>query len=204
MESSAALQANHRRYKERLCLLQQYGYDLKNEYRFILEKIMPLTGAILEVGTGKGYFTIELARSGRRFTSLDVSPVEQEFARLNIRYLGLEDFVDFHIADAGRLPYSQDSYDIIISVSTVHHLADPFRVLDEMARVAAPGGRILLSDFTPEGQDVINQIHLFEGKPAHKMGEFGLRDLKRYFEDKKYRVDEHQGKHQEMIVIHKP
>ena len=53
---------NHKRYLERINLYRSFGYDVEKERRFVLEKSVPLYGNILEVGTGKGYFTVELAK----------------------------------------------------------------------------------------------------------------------------------------------
>ncbi len=197
-----ALQENNERYKERLRLYQHFGYDMKKENRFIMEKTLPLARNILEVGTGKGYFTMELAQTGHRFTSLDISKIEQEYARLNICYLGLEDLVDFHLADAAQLPYATASYDIIVSVNTIHHLSLPFKVADEMARVVTKEGKLILSDFNLEGLTVLDKMHAHEGR-KHETGLFRLNDLKLYFQKKKFSVEEHRSQHQEMIVAHK-
>ena len=72
---------NHERYLERINLYKGFGYDVEKERKFILEKSMPLYGNILEVGTGKGYFALELAKEGVRFISVDISEEEQEFAK---------------------------------------------------------------------------------------------------------------------------
>jgi 2-polyprenyl-3-methyl-5-hydroxy-6-metoxy-1,4-benzoquinol methylase len=68
---------NHQRYLERVALYQQYGYDIDKERSFIIEKSRSLSGNILEAGTGKGYFSLVLAREGFNFTSFDISAEEQ-------------------------------------------------------------------------------------------------------------------------------
>ena len=55
---------NHKIYLERINFYKKFGYDVGEERKFILEKAYPLYGDILEVGTGKGYFTVELAKEG--------------------------------------------------------------------------------------------------------------------------------------------
>ncbi|HUP01663.1 MAG TPA: methyltransferase domain-containing protein [Gemmatimonadota bacterium] len=49
-------------------------------------------------------------------------------------------------ADARQLPFAEDAFDLVVSNSLLHHLADPTAVLDEIARVVRPGGRVLLRD----------------------------------------------------------
>ena len=79
---------NHKRYLERINFFKSFGYDIEEERNFILDKAQPLYGDILEVGIGKGYFTVTLAKEGYKFTTIDISEEEQQFARLNIRYFG--------------------------------------------------------------------------------------------------------------------
>lgn len=93
---------NHYRYLERKALHQKFGYDVEKERAFIIEKARPISGKILEAGTGKGYFTLALVQEGFCFTSFDISEVEQKYARLNLMYYGLEQQVHFDIADAER------------------------------------------------------------------------------------------------------
>jgi len=67
---------NHARYLERKKLYRKYGVDIDRERKFILEKAKPVSGNILEVGTGKGHFALVLAKEGYQFTSVDISEEE--------------------------------------------------------------------------------------------------------------------------------
>lgn len=49
-------------------------------------------------------------------------------------------------ADACRLPFPDGAFDLVISNSLLHHLADPSPVLDEIARVAGREGCVLIRD----------------------------------------------------------
>jgi ubiquinone/menaquinone biosynthesis C-methylase UbiE len=49
-------------------------------------------------------------------------------------------------ADARRLPFPDGAFDLVISNSVLHHLADPTPLLDEIARVAGEPGRVLVRD----------------------------------------------------------
>ena len=55
-------------------------------------------------------------------------------------------------ASGTALPFADDGFDLVLSVATLHHIADPGdvrRTLAEMVRVARPGGRILVWDHNP-------------------------------------------------------
>jgi len=58
------------------------------------------------------------------------------------------DFRVFRLGPQGerRLPFDDASFDLVTCNSTLHHLADPLGLLNEMARVARPGGAVLLRD----------------------------------------------------------
>ncbi|MBI3182470.1 MAG: class I SAM-dependent methyltransferase [Myxococcales bacterium] len=46
---------------------------------------------------------------------------------------------------SGPLPYAEGSFDLVLSMDVVEHLAEPLRHLREAARVLRPGGRLLLT-----------------------------------------------------------
>jgi len=160
----------HNRFLERVALYKEYGYDIEKERFFIIEKARPVSGTILEAGTGKGYFTLALAREGFVFTSFDVSDEEQKYARLNLTYHGLEDRVHFDIADAECLPYNDDSFNVIFAVNMIHHLSSVRNVFDEFIRILSPRGKIILSDFNDRGFDLLDEIHARDGRKHEVTG----------------------------------
>ncbi|MBL7068318.1 MAG: class I SAM-dependent methyltransferase [Candidatus Omnitrophica bacterium] len=192
---------NHKRYLERMNFYKDFGYDVEKERKFILEKSYPLFGDILEVGTGKGYFTVELAREGYDFVSVDVSSEEQEFARLNIKYFGFEKFVDFRIENAESLSFGNSSFDIVFSINTVHHLTNPVKVTEELIRITTPEGKIVLSDFTEDGLKIIDKIHASEGK-VHEAGRISLSNVGDYLEERRFGVERHRDKFQEVLIAY--
>ncbi len=190
---------NHKRYLERINFYKRFGYDFEKERKFILEKTRPLVGSILEVGTGKGYFTLELAKEGYSFTSVDISDEEQKLARLNIKYFGLDKKVDFRIENAEHLSFEDRSFDIIFSINTIHHLANPLKVIDELTRIVTSEGKIILSDFSPEGLKVIDKIHASEGR-KHEAGKINLKDIEGYLSHKNFRLEKHRSEFQEILI----
>jgi ubiquinone/menaquinone biosynthesis C-methylase UbiE len=164
---------NRSRFLERVALYKEYGYDLEKERLFIIEKVRQVSGAILEAGTGKGYFTVALAREGFAFTSFDISEEEQKYARLNLMYYTLEDRVSFDIADAECLPYNDNSFNIIFSVNMIHHLSSVRKVCDEFIRILSPQGKIILSDFNDKGFALLDEIHALDGRKHEVTGTIG-------------------------------
>ena len=193
---------NHQRYSERKKLYQTYGFDIDGERKFVFGKAKPLYGDILEVGTGKGHFALTLAKEGYKFISVDVSKEEQDIARLNLRYYGLENSVDFRIENAENLNFENKSFDIIFSINTIHHLKNPFKIMDEFIRVISFEGKIIISDFTNEGFEMIDKIHAVDGR-KHEKANITLNDIKEYFKSKKFKVNQYKSKFQETLTVYK-
>jgi ubiquinone/menaquinone biosynthesis C-methylase UbiE len=190
---------NHKLYTRRVEFYRSYGYDLEQERDFILDKSLPLSGNILEIGTGKGHFALSLAKRGFSFTSVDISAQEQAIARLNLEYFHLEKQADFRIEDARRLGFPDKSFDSILSINTFHHLQNPLQALNEILRLLRPSGKIVLSDFTEKGLDIINRCHMSEGKVHDYFGSnLGL--ARNFFIDKDFSIEEFQSNVQAVLI----
>jgi 27-O-demethylrifamycin SV methyltransferase len=164
-----------------------------------LSKLSLLRGNILEAGTGKGHFALALAKAGYSFVTFDISAQEQHFARLNITHFGFEKQVDFRIENGEHTSFSDGSFDAIFSVNVLHHLSRPYQVVDEFVRVLSPCGKIVLADFTKKGFDMMEKIHASQGN-AHEAGSVTLDDVKKYFLEKHFIVNEAQTDYQRVLV----
>jgi SAM-dependent methyltransferase len=99
----------------------------------------------LEIGSGTGYFSLNLLRAGviGHATCSDISPGMLESLAENARELGL--YVRTRPADAERLPFADASFDLVLGHAVLHHIPDLPRAFAEFARVLAPGGTILFA-----------------------------------------------------------
>jgi ubiquinone/menaquinone biosynthesis C-methylase UbiE len=192
---------NHKRYLERKALYKSFGFDIEKERALIIEKAQPVCGEILEAGTGKGHFALELAKAGYHFTTFDISETEQNFARLNLRYFGLDKQVDFRIEDGESLSFEDKSFDVIFSVNTLHHLTNPHKVIDELLRVLSFEGKLVLSDFTQEGLELMDRIHAREGN-KHEAGKTTLSEIGRYLIEKGFKINKASSKFQEVLIAY--
>lgn len=190
---------NHKRYLERIALYRQYGYDMDKERSFVIEKAGPVSGNILEAGTGKGYFSPALARQGLSFTTLDISAEEQWYAGLNLAYYGLTGYARFDVADLERLPYPDASYDEVFSVNTLHHLSSVERACGEMIRILSLPGKIVLADFNKNGLATVEKIHALEGR-HHELSGGTLSRAMDLLTQNGFQVDWHSGANQDVLV----
>ncbi|HPW18791.1 MAG TPA: class I SAM-dependent methyltransferase [Candidatus Aminicenantes bacterium] len=176
-----------------------YGYDTDRERDWMIERALPLGALTLETGTGKGHFTLALARRGFRVTTVDASEEEQAFARLQAERSGLAGLIEFRVGDAESLDFPDDSFDAVFSVNLLHHLSDPRRALDEMARVLAPGGKLVVSDFSDEGFRMMDELHRSEGG-RHRASPFGVEDAGRHLRGKGFAVETSRTRFQVMLT----
>jgi len=191
---------NNQKYLERKIKYKEFGYDIDYERNFIIENSQPFFGDILEVGTGKGYLTMALAKKGYRITTVDISDEEQEFAKLNINYHKLEDRVVFKTDDAEKLSFKDNSFNIVLSVNTMHHLNSPFLAVDEFIRVVDSEGKVIISDFSQDGFELIEKLHQSECK-THNRNQVMMQDIEEYILRKGFNVKKNRTKYQDILII---
>jgi ubiquinone/menaquinone biosynthesis C-methylase UbiE len=194
-----SVRENHQKYLDRIRIFKDAGCDMEFEREALLEQALPISGSILEIGTGKGHLSIALAKKGYSLISVDISQEEQEYARLNAEYYDCHDKIDFQIADAERLTFSDRSFDVIFSVNALHHFSHSYKVADEMIRVLKRTGKLIMSDFSQEGFDLVLQIHQQEGR-QHSRGSVAVNDMGKYLTAKGLIVNKHRTVFQETLI----
>jgi ubiquinone/menaquinone biosynthesis C-methylase UbiE len=99
----------------------------------------------LEIGAGTGYFTLNLMSAGLigEATCSDISPGMLRTLSENARRLHLS--VHTESADAERLPFAAESFDLVLGHAILHHIPDLPRAFSEFERVLSPGGTLLFA-----------------------------------------------------------
>jgi 2-polyprenyl-3-methyl-5-hydroxy-6-metoxy-1,4-benzoquinol methylase len=183
-------------------LFKSYGYDVEKERSFIVDQAKPLHGRILEAGTGKGYFALALAKQGYPFVTFDISAEEQHFAKLNLACYCYDHLADFRIENAERTSFVDQSFDIIFSVNLIHHLQNPYRVIEELIRILSPKGKLVLADFTEEGFKVMEKIHALDGR-VHEKGNVTLSEIKSFLAEREFSVTRKLSTIQDVLIAKK-
>jgi ubiquinone/menaquinone biosynthesis C-methylase UbiE len=119
----------------------------------------------LDVGTGAGALAFALAPLVREVVGLDPVPELLELARARSR-----PNTEFVEADGTALPFPDSSFDLVGTHRTLHHVAQPERVVAELARVTRHGGRVLVVDqLAPDDTEAAAAQHEFETArdPSH-------------------------------------
>lgn len=105
-------------------------------------------GRLLEVGSGPGRLAVSLARSapGLSVTGVDISPGMVERATRRAEEAGFANRTRFVAGDVGALPFTNASFDGVVSTLSLHHWPDAARGLAEIHRVLRPGGEARIYD----------------------------------------------------------
>ena len=194
---------NRQTMSERQALFRRFGYDSTASLKFILAKVLPLPGRVLEIGTGKGGFLAQLGKHADHITTLDIDTDQQRLAKRHVRQAGARCPIRYVIHDAERLPWTDANFDSVASVNTFHHLKRPMRVFKEMLRVLKPGGKLGLCDFSPRGFQIFDRIHRFEGG-THPRLKNGLAGFGRYLRRPGWTTKRSKGCNQELLVATAP
>jgi SAM-dependent methyltransferase len=104
---------------------------------------------VLDLAAGNGNATLAAARRFANVTSTDYGPALLDKGRARALAEGLD--VRFQVADVEQLPFADASFDVVLSTFGCMFAPDHARVAREMLRVARPGGRIGMANWTPAG-----------------------------------------------------
>jgi arsenite methyltransferase len=123
---------------------------------------------ILDLGSGAGTDSLVAAQmvgANGRVTGIDMTAPMLAKARAAAAEMGVAN-VEFVEGEAERLPFSDASFDVVISNGVIDLVPDKDAVFAELYRVLAPGGRIQIADVTiqnPVSEEGRRNIDLWTG-----------------------------------------
>jgi SAM-dependent methyltransferase len=125
-------------------------YELVEEHRYKKEWHIPTAGnfarsknlRVLEVGCGLGTDGAQFAKAGADYTGVDLTEAAVGLARKRFELFGLPG--TFRVADAERLDFPDNSFDVVYSHGVLHHTPDTAGAVREVHRVLRPGGRAIV------------------------------------------------------------
>jgi ubiquinone/menaquinone biosynthesis C-methylase UbiE len=103
---------------------------------------------VLDVAAGNGNASLAAARRFADVTSTDYVPALLDKAAARAQAEGLA--MTFQVADVEELPFADRSFDVVLSTFGAMFAPDHQRTADEMLRVLRPGGRLGMTNWTPE------------------------------------------------------
>jgi ubiquinone/menaquinone biosynthesis C-methylase UbiE len=125
--------------------------------RAVAERVPP-GGRVLEVAPGPGYLAIEMAKSGRNVTALDISASFVRIAREHAQQAGV--VIDVRQGNAAAMPFADASFDFVVCMAAFKNFVDPVGALNEIHRVLAPGGQAAIFDLRKDAaaEDIDTEV----------------------------------------------
>jgi SAM-dependent methyltransferase len=115
-----------------------------NSAAHLLPHLRP-TDRLLDVGSGPGTITADLARLVGEVVALEISDDAAALTRAELARHGVVD-ADVRVGDVHALDLPDDAFDVVHAHQVLQHVADPVAALREMARVTRPGGVVAVRD----------------------------------------------------------
>ena len=175
--SQEEISRKKRELEERVEVYRRYGHDRMKAMRFVVDCAEPLEGPVLDIGTGRGFTAVEIARRGYNVVSVDISSEALQDAYTYARAEGVADRMEFRLVDGDKLPFDDGTFRLVTIVNVLHHLDGFEWLLKEVSRVLVPEGRMLLADFTEEGFEIIGRVLSDEGRGHDRASEHTIDDV---------------------------
>jgi ubiquinone/menaquinone biosynthesis C-methylase UbiE len=129
---------------------------------------------ILDVGTGTAQIPIAMCKRniGLKITAIDLAESMLTLGNKNIQTARLEDSITLVQVDSKKMPYSDESFDQVISNSIIHHIPNPLECFKEMIRVTKKDGLLFVRDLLRpfsmvELHNIVN-LHAGDATPKQK------------------------------------
>jgi SAM-dependent methyltransferase len=125
-------------------------YELVEAHRYATEWHIPSAAdfagtrglKVLEIGCGLGTDGAQFAKAGADYTGVDLTGAAVELSRKHFKLFNLPG--NFQTADAEKLDFADESFDLVYSHGVLHHTPDTAKAIREIHRVLRPGGRAIV------------------------------------------------------------
>lgn len=137
--------------------------------KFLLSSIPDDADKILDLGCGAGFNAAALMREGRVIHGVTISAQEAELAKKHCERVWVHDL------ESGLPSEISENYKVVLASHVLEHICYPRRILEDVRRVLAPGGtvlivlpnplflryrlRLLFGDFRYEGEGIYDYTH---------------------------------------------
>ena len=138
-------------------------------YEEIYELIRPIVRhkTVLELATGTGLIAKHIVNAAAHIEATDASPEMITEAKRDNRSAKLH----FSVQDMFRLPYADQSFDVVIVSNALHIVPQPEKALQEIKRVLKDDGVLIAPTFTHAGNSFSGKVKAFfmklAGFPLH-------------------------------------
>ena len=137
--------------------------DVNTDFALLASKLLdkqdPVT--VLDIGTGTARIPIILSqlRPQWQIIGVDLASSMLQVGQKNIQEAGKSEQISLQLIDGKKMPYEDNSFDLVMTNSLVHHIPNPLDLFLEIDRVVKADGSILIRDLLrPNSIAEIEQI----------------------------------------------
>jgi 2-polyprenyl-3-methyl-5-hydroxy-6-metoxy-1,4-benzoquinol methylase len=134
-------------------------YEANKRLRIIFDRLLPeaeIHGrTFLDGGCGIGLFSARAAKAGAKVTAIDIGA---NLVRMTRERTGVEG----RPASLLELPFSDGTFEVVMSSEVIEHTQEPRQAVAELCRVTRPGGTLVIT--------VPNRAWVFSAHIANKLG----------------------------------
>jgi ubiquinone/menaquinone biosynthesis C-methylase UbiE len=126
----------------------QEGERIRYKYHYYLQSLFNRiskeypNGKLLEIGCGIGTDLREFARRGMQVTGLDLTENAINYTMQHLKAFGLQG--KLLVSDAEKLPFKNNTFDVVYSFGVLHHTPDTQKAIDEVHRVLRKSGKAVI------------------------------------------------------------
>ena len=162
---ASEISKQHKLVQEKFgALADRWGrMSIDPELQAILDRVELAPGArVLDVAAGSALLGRALAHRAAEVVAVDITPEMLVKGREAAQRDGITN-ITFVEGAAEALPFEDGSFDLVVTRFSLHHITEPQRVVNEMARVARGRGRILVIDMiAPEDPELAKRANAIE------------------------------------------
>lgn len=176
-------------------------YELVEAHRYQKEWHIPAAAgfseaknlSVLEIGCGLGTDGAQFAKAGANYTGIDLTEAAVDLARQRFELSQLPG--TFRVADAERLDFPDDTFDLVYSHGVLHHTPNTAAAVREIHRVLRPGGKAIVMLYHRDSYNYrvnisilrragvyllrwnagVKLVHLLTGEPSDSLREHARR-----------------------------
>ncbi len=125
------------------------------DWKQVFDRHQPVMGDVLEIGSGTGQLTWGLANRFP-FKSVHACDISTKFLQKAAGVVGDDGTpVSYYACDANFLPFRDNSFDLVVGHSVLHHFIDYKKIIHRVAKLLRPGGQAIFYEPVLQGKILV-------------------------------------------------